>query len=70
MTPHLRLMYDQWCNTQHYFLGREPEFFKATQIFIDSFHSSHKHCSRAGVRHKYALLILKVHLQVHGHARL
>jgi hypothetical protein len=38
MTPHLRLMYDQWCNTQHYFLGREPEFFKATQIFIDSFH--------------------------------
>jgi hypothetical protein len=27
------------CNTQHYFLGREPEFFKGTQIFIDSFHS-------------------------------
>lgn len=46
LQPRLRLMYDNGCNAHHYLLGREPEFFKDTEVYIDSFHSSgHKDCS-------------------------
>jgi hypothetical protein len=49
-----------WCNTQHYFLGREPEFLPP--IFIDSFHLRPQTLLAEGVLIQVrTFLILKVH---------
>lgn len=46
--PTLRIMYDNACNANHFFLNREPAFCKNIELYVDSFHfKGHKSCSHA-----------------------
>jgi hypothetical protein len=43
-----RIMYDNACNAEHYFLNREPEFTKNLEFYVDEFHfAGHRQCCRA-----------------------
>lgn len=45
----MRVIYDNACNAQHFFLNREAEMCKFFEFFVDELHWSggHPHCSKA-----------------------
>jgi hypothetical protein len=43
-----RIMYDNACNAEQYFLNREPKFARNLEFYVDNFHfQGHTHCCKA-----------------------